>query len=196
MGKSLKSKFGGKSGAKVAQKQAVANKAPVQVQKAIVKPKSVSGKPPKKPKRPLSAYMLYSNKVRSGIMDELRARYGYLDLGTIAREISERWADLEDKDRKKYERMAAKRKETYRGLMETYQEATDPIGALRKKYEHLIPKRPASAYSLFCADEKQRKKVKDSDGDQGMWAKFAELWKAASAKEKASYEEQSKKEKA
>merc|ERR1719424_404887 len=151
---------------------------------------------PLKPKRALSSYMVFCNKYRGDVIDEMRAKWGSVELPDMARELADRWSDLEDKDKKQFQRKAAKRKETQQSKMEVYQAATDPIGYLKKKHEHLIPKRPACAYFLFIAEPSQRLKaqqlLKNADGNEEgrINSKLAEVWKSLSAEERAVYDQQ------
>jgi hypothetical protein len=115
--------------------------------------------------------------------------------------LSERWANADKKEKTKYQRLAAKRKQTWNEKMQAYREAADPVGFLRNKYGDRIPKRPPSAYQLFCADERQRKKAsesiriakeKGSEGveDVNLWSMLGEMWRTLPPKEKEPYESQ------
>jgi len=172
----------------------------------IKKPTTKPGVVPKKPKRALSAWMLFCNKNRQQVIGELRLKYGTVELADIASELGERWRDLEDKDKKKFERMAAKRKQTQQAKMQAYQEAVDPLGALKRKYQHLIPKRPTTPYFLYIADETQRlraaeelrknkRQKAEGEDEAGLNAKLAEMWKASADEEKQPYVLQYEKEK-
>jgi hypothetical protein len=140
-------------------------------------------------------------------MAEHKSQWGSIELGEIQRVLSERWADIEDKEKAKYERMAAKRKEKTQGLMDVYQAAVDPVGYLKKKYEHLIPKRPRNPYWIFQMDDKQRQaataalkqpkrqKVEGEEQETRVAAKLHEMWTEMSDEDKAPYTEKSKEEK-
>lgn len=125
-------------------------------------------------------------------MEQVRRDYGSVELDMVAKELGERWSDLEDKDRSKFQKMAAKRKETFQAKMDNYQAATDPLGYLKKQYDHLIPKRPMTPYFLFLSDEAQRKKALQAGGtdETRMTKKLSELWKALTPESKATYEYQ------
>lgn len=189
--------------------KAAATPKPAKTVKRQVETESVTknGRTISKPKRAASAYMLFCHKIRPDVMATLKFKYGSTSLPDIARELGERWADLDEKDKKKYEKMAARRKLTHQSKMEAYQEIADPISFLKKKYEHLIPKRPSSAYFLFNADPatrqkavaalKAQKRQKIEGGEEaGICATIAEMWKNLPAEKKEMYEKVYTKEKA
>jgi len=77
------------------------------------------------------------------------------------------------------------------------QQALDPIAALRKKYDKLIPKKPISAYHLFIADDSNQNKAREAlkdydrhamDTSTSQQAKLADMWKSLTPTERAPYE--------
>jgi len=156
-----------------------------------------------KPKRAQTSYMIFCGDIRGEITTAYQAKHGKANLGEIAKLMSVRWAALVEAEKSTYEQRAAKCKSEHEELMKAYTEATDPAGCLKKKFEHLIPKKPMAAYFLFSRDEAQREKaaaaVKASAGDGAdasvtkMASKLGEMWKAMSASEKAVFETQQKK---
>merc|ERR1719277_268748 len=120
--------------------------------------------------------------------------------GEIAKEISTRWAALSEAGKQPYEERAAADKQRFAKELKAYLEASDPAGTLRNKYQHLIPKKPTTAYFLFSADSANREKAAEAlkaDGKEAgakqLASRLSEMWKAASAEEKATYEERYKK---
>lgn len=167
------------------------------VKKAMIKQ---SKQVPLKPKKAPSAYLLFCNKHRELVMAELRKKFGSSELPDIARELGERWGDLDEKEKRKYEKMAAKRKETHQAKMQAYQARVDPVGAFKKKHAHLIPKRPTTPYFLFGAEPEQRRKASEElgggAGEARIAAKLAEMWRALPESEKEPYVRQFQEEKA
>lgn len=156
-----------------------------------------------KPKRAQSAYMLFTGDIRSEVTKEYQAKHGKANLGEIAKLMSARWAALGEAEKKVYDEKAAEAKAEHEEKMKEYKEATDPAGCLKKKFEHLIPKRSPGAYFLFTMDETQRQKaaeaVKASNGGNSdashkeVTGKLGEIWKAMSAKDREPFEAQHKK---
>mmetsp|Transcript_82827 Transcript_82827/g.192464 ORF Transcript_82827/g.192464 Transcript_82827/m.192464 type:complete len:320 (-) Transcript_82827:60-1019(-) len=155
-----------------------------------------------KPKKAATPYILFGNKVREDIAQELKAKGdGKASLGDIAKEIAARWAALGEAEKKEFEDLASEDKTRYASEFKVYLESSDPAGALRAKYAHMIPKKPLTAYFLFNQDPAQReraaaalKETGSETGNKQITSKLAELWKAASAEEKAPYEERYKQE--
>jgi len=156
-----------------------------------------------KPKRATTAYMHFNNEARDEVTKEYREKHdGKMSIGDIAKIISARWAALDDAGKKKYEDLALESKLKQEVEMKAYLEESDPAGCLKKKYEHLIPKKPSSTYFLFNQDPAQRQKaeatLKAATGDaefsvKMMSSKLGEMWKSLSATEKGVFEEQHKK---
>lgn len=156
-----------------------------------------------KPKRAASAYFLYNNEIREAVTKEQREKNGgKANLGAVAKEVSVRWAALGEAEKKVLEDKAAEDRQRYAKEFAAYLEASDPAGTLRKKYQDLIPKKPMTAYFLFSQDAANREKAAEALKAAGtaepamkqITGKLAEMWKAASAEEKAPFEERCKKE--
>merc|ERR1712096_350062 len=84
------------------------------------------GKKPKdknKPKRPMSAYMLFSNASRAKVQEELNTT----DFGPVAKKISEMWANIDESAKAKYDAKNAKVKAKYAKDLAKYKQS--------KKYE-------------------------------------------------------------
>jgi len=155
---------------------------------------------PQKPKRPLSAYWLFTNKVREAVTQEIKEKNnGKANFGEVAKTMSTRWAALSKEEKKEFEDQAEDDKQRYAQELKVYLEASDPAGTLRKKYEHLIPKKPMTAYFLFSQDPTQREKATAALKEAGvevdnkkLASKLGEMWKATSAEEKMTFEERHK----
>ena len=177
----------------------------LKVQKTIEKRVSdkVKAPRPKKapvmPKRAASSYLLFCKKYRQEVMWNLRKEYGSVDIIEISKILAERWADASQSEKAKFEKQASKRKELREQKMQVYIDATDPIAALRKHYDHMIPKRATTPYFVFLADKAQREKavkeLKRQRSKLSVTAKLTELWKVMTADQKAYYEEKFKNDK-
>merc|ERR1711972_257789 len=120
-------------------------------------------------------------------------------LGDIAKAIGARWAALPDDGKKEFEVLAEEDRKRYDREMQAYLEASDPAGCLRKKYGHLIPKKPLTAYFLFIQDATQREKATEllksagaETAHKNVNSKLAEMWKTVDADVKKSFEEAAK----
>lgn len=157
-----------------------------------------------KPKKAVSGYWIFTGKVREEVSKEIKEKNGgKASLGDTAKAMAAKWAALTAEEKKPFEEQAVEDKKRYEAELKVYQEAMDPAGVLRKKYEHLIPKKPMTPYFLFSQDTVQREKAAALLKEAGAEAsnkqivgKLAELWKAASTEEKAPFEERNKKESA
>lgn len=72
-----------------------------------VKPRSE--KDPNAPKRPLSAFFIFSGEQRS----KIKAEFPDLSIGDVAKKLGKKWAEQTPADRKPFELKAAKLKEKY-----------------------------------------------------------------------------------
>jgi len=156
-----------------------------------------------KPKKAVSAYWLFSNEIREAVTKESREKNGgKANMGAIAKEMASRWGALSEAEKKPYEDRAAEDKQRYAKEFAAYQEASDPAGTLRKKYQELIPKKPMTPYFLYTQDAAKREKATEAlkvagtaePNNKQLVSKLAEMWKAGSAEEKAPFEERYKKE--
>jgi len=83
------------------------------------KAKQSYGKKPKDknaPKRPMSAYFIFSNEVRERVQEELDSR----DFGQVAKAIKALWDNLSENERAKYQSKAAKAKTAYEKVRAKY----------------------------------------------------------------------------
>lgn len=90
--------------------------------------------------------------------------------------------------------MAAKDKERYQKAMKNYTPSADDGKSKKKKKDPNAPKRPLSAFFLYCHDE--RPKVKETYPDYGVAEcakELAQRW--ATCKNKDKYEAQAAQEK-
>ena len=123
---------------------------------------------------------------------------GKVKLGDIAKKILQIGSRFQRPIKRSMWRKADKLR--YATELKTYLEASGPAGALRKKYQDMIPKKPNTAYFLFIQDSTIREKASEAlktDGKEAgtkqLASKLGEMWKAASSEDKARFEEEFKK---
>jgi len=152
-----------------------------------IKPKKARKVDPNAPKRPRSAYILFCKDEREKVKEEFPG----LSQPEIMSKMGARWKTVTPKRKKKYEKMSQKDKERYGEEKKAY---AKPKG----------PKRPLSAYLLFCQEFRQQ--IKDENPDMKftevgkelgrMWRedygdkKKRKKWMDLSSKEKERYKEE------
>merc|ERR1712029_414188 len=124
-----------------------------QPQKVTVAPNNskVNSKPikdPNAPKKPLSAYFLFSQEER------LKVEEAYPDysITEVAKELGRRWASIDPAVKQSYE-------QRYQESRIQYEQALQAYKPQKKKKDPNAPKQPLSAYFLFSQEE--RLKVKE-----------------------------------
>merc|ERR1712070_398367 len=71
------------------------------------------------PKRPMSAFMFFSNDMRPKVQAEL----GTSDFGPVAKKVSELWQNIDASTKAKYEAQNEKAKAKYAKALETYKKS-------------------------------------------------------------------------
>ncbi|KAL5104479.1 High mobility group-T protein [Taenia crassiceps] len=145
-----------------------------------------------KPKRALSPYAVFVQSMR----DEHKKKNpsASIDFSAFSKECSAKWKALSAKEKKKYEDIAAKDKERYQKAMKNY---TPPSSddKKKKKKDPNAPKKPMSAFFLFCQDERPKVREAHPDWSVGQCAKeLASRWEQC--KNRSKYETQASQEKA
>ncbi|CAF0818843.1 unnamed protein product [Didymodactylos carnosus] len=84
-------------------------------------PRASKNKDPNAPKRPLSAFFLFSQDERPGIKQKNSA----LSVADVAKQIGERWRGAGDDVKKKYEKLAKEAKEKYEKEFAAYKNSAD-----------------------------------------------------------------------
>merc|ERR1711964_583797 len=80
------------------------------------------GKKPKdknQPKRPMSAYFLFSNDMRPKVQAELETK----EIGPVAKKMSKAWANLDERSKAKYDAKNQKAKAKYAKDLVKYQKS-------------------------------------------------------------------------
>lgn len=146
-------------------------------------------KDPNAPKRWRTSYILFCGDHR----EKVKKENPDLNNLEITSKLGELWKGVSDKEKKKYEDLAAKDKARYNKDMESY---TPPSDAeveekpKKSKKDREGPKHTTTSYMFFCKDV--REQVEKETGKKGKEA-MAELgrrWKELSDEEKAPYIEQ------
>jgi len=109
-------------------------------------------KDPNAPKKPLSAYFLFSQEERLKVKSENPE----LSITEVAKELGKRWATLEPSIKQSYEHRYQDSRKLYDAEMSQYKPQ-------KKKKDPNAPKQPLSAYFIFSTEE--RLKVKEGNPD-------------------------------
>jgi len=105
-------------------------------------------KDPNAPKKPLSAYFLFSQEERL----KVKAENPDLSITEVAKELGKRWATLDPSLKHSYEQRYQEARKLYEAEMSHYKPQ-------KKKKDPNAPKQPLSAYFIFSTEE--RLKVKE-----------------------------------
>ena len=107
------------------------------------------GKPmkdPNAPKKPLSAYFLFTQEERL----KVKAEFPNYSITEVANELGRRWAQIDPAIKQSYE-------QRYQEFVRQYVQAYKPQ---KKKKDPNAPKQPLSAYFLFSQEERLKVKAK------------------------------------
>lgn len=144
-----------------------------------------ANRPVEKPKKAKTAFWLFSVSMQKEIAREQDVMAKGLAAGGYAKA-----------DKLFWEAKAAEDQRRHDDELRAYQELHDPLGALRTKCKHLIPRKPPSPLALFSQDTVQRRRAVSAFEAEGKAANSRQLakmlsrmWKAASDSERAEYEE-------
>lgn len=140
----------------------------------------------KKPKGRMSAYTFFVQTCR----EEHRKKHPNenVNFTEFSKKCAERWKQMTEKEKKRFADMAEKDKQRYDREMATYVPVNDN-GRKRKKKDPNAPKRPLSAFFLFCADERASVKALHPNYSVGEVAKeLGERWNKVPAEVKSKYE--------
>jgi ABC-type transporter MlaC component len=142
----------------------------------------------KKPKGRMSAYTFFVQTCR----EEHRKKHPTenVNFTEFSKKCAERWKQMTDKEKKRFAEMADKDKVRYDREMATYTPANEVGGSRkRKKKDPNAPKRPLSAFFLFCADERANVKALHPSYSVGEVAKdLGEKWNKVTPEQKQKYE--------
>lgn len=155
-----------------------------------VKPKKrgKKRKDPNKPKKFMTAYILYSNNVRSSVSTaNPEAKFG-----DIARLISKQFKALDEDEKAKWNELARQDKERYQREMENYDPPSDDDedgGTRKKKKDPNAPKRNMSAFFIYSNDVRPAVRAENPGIKFGDVARLiSSKFKGLSTEERAKYD--------
>jgi uncharacterized short protein YbdD (DUF466 family) len=142
----------------------------------------------KKPKGRMSAYTFFVQTCR----EEHRKKHPNenVNFTEFSKKCAERWKQMTDKEKKRFAEMADRDKVRYDREMSNYTPPAAEGGRnKRKKKDPNAPKRPLSAFFLFCHDERPGVKAIHPTYSVGDVAKeLGERWNKVTPDVKAKYE--------
>ncbi|XP_068176947.1 high mobility group protein B2a [Antennarius striatus] len=141
-------------------------------------------KDPKKPKGKMTSYAFFVATCR----EEHKKKHPGAAVGfsEFSKKCSERWKTMSHKEKVKFEEMAKTDKARYEEEMKGY---VPPKGVKnKKKKDPNAPKRPPSAFFVFCSEHRPKIKEENPGSSIGDIAKkLGELWSAQTPKDKAPF---------
>jgi len=156
-------------------------------------------KDPNKPKGPKTAYTCFTDELR----ETRKANGEPYDIGTVSKESSDKWKEMDEDEKAPYVKKAEKDKKRYQKEMESYIPPSDSDSdddrpkKKKKKKDPNAPKRNQSAYFMFS--NANREKVKKELGGSAKITEIAsalgEKWRNLTPEEKIPFEELAAKDK-
>jgi len=144
-----------------------------------------------KPKVAATAYSFFLKEFQSNFL-------GSRLKGKLNEAASGVWESFSEADKQPYLEKAAKDEERFDEEQEQYLISlalVDPVGALKLKYQHLIPQSPPGVYYMFAQSEDEVKKATEALKKESkpselkhVAAKLVEMWTSLSEAEKQPYE--------
>ncbi|XP_028655171.1 high mobility group protein B1b isoform X2 [Erpetoichthys calabaricus] len=148
------------------------------------------GRDPKKPRGKMSSYAYFVQTCR----EEHKKKHpdASVNFSEFSKKCSERWKTMSAKEKGKFEDLAKQDKLRYEREMKTY---VPPKGEKKKRAKDPnAPKRPPSAFFIFCSDYRPKIKAESPGLSIGDVAKkLGEMWNSTSAEDKQPYEKKAAK---
>ncbi|XP_036065328.1 LOW QUALITY PROTEIN: high mobility group protein B2, partial [Onychomys torridus] len=145
---------------------------------------------PNKPKCKMSPYAFFMQLC----WEEHKKKHpdSSVNFAEFSKKYSERWKTMSAKEKSKFEDLAKSDKARYDREMKNY---VPPKGDKKgKKKDPNAPKRPPSAFFLFCSEHRPKIKSEHPGLSIGDTAKkLGEMWSEQSAKDKQPYEQKAAK---
>lgn len=146
-------------------------------------------KDPNAPTKAKTSYILYCMDMRQSVKD----KNPDMKATEITSKLGKMWNALSDNKKSQYNKKAEEDKKRYEQEMESYtppeNSGGDSAAGKKRKRDPNSPKKPLSAYMLYCKDA--REELKDSQPDlkgKDVMREMAKGWKKLSDDEKAPYE--------
>lgn len=149
--------------------------------------KENKGKNAGKPKGRMSAYTFFVQTCR----EEHRKKHPNenVNFTEFSKKCAERWKQMTEQEKKRFASMADKDKQRYDREMANYVPPAGEGGRKRKKKDPNAPKRPLSAFFIFCADERPAVKAIYPTYSVGDVAKeLGDRWNKIQPEAKSKYE--------
>ncbi|XP_044078093.1 high mobility group-T protein-like isoform X1 [Siniperca chuatsi] len=148
------------------------------------------GKDPTKPRGKMSSYAYFVQTCR----EEHKKKHpeASVNFAEFSKKCSERWKTMSAKEKGKFEDLARQDKARYEREMMSYV----PVrGGKKKKFKDPnAPKRPPSAFFIFCSDFRPKVKGETPGLSIGDVAKrLGEMWNSTAAEDKQPYEKKAAK---
>jgi len=122
----------------------------MQTNSSNIKPNQKPMKDPNAPKKPLSAYFLFSQDERL----KVKAEFADYSITDVAKELGRRWATIDPGLKQQYE-------QRYQSARKVFDQEMSAYKPHKKKKDPNAPKQPLSAYFIFSTEE--RLKVKNEN---------------------------------
>ncbi|XP_067842088.1 high mobility group protein B1-like [Heptranchias perlo] len=146
----------------------------------------VRGGDPKKPRGKMSSYAFFVQTCR----EEHKKKHpdAGVNFAEFSKKCAERWKTMSPKEKLKFEEKAKEDKVRWEKEMKNYEPPTGAKKQKRKKDPN-APKRPPSAFFVFCADWRPKIKEENPGATIGDIArKLGVRWNATAANDKVPYE--------
>ncbi|KAM3843018.1 high mobility group protein B2-like [Diretmus argenteus] len=144
-------------------------------------------KDPTKPRGKTSSYAYFVQTCRE---EHKKKHPGTpVNFSEFSKKCSERWKTMSAKEKVKFEDLAKTDKVRYDEEMRSYIPPKGSKGSNKRKKDPNAPKRPPSAFFVFCSDHRPKIKGEHPGISIGDIAKkLGELWSKQGPKDKAPYE--------
>ncbi|XP_005808478.1 high mobility group-T protein-like [Xiphophorus maculatus] len=148
------------------------------------------GKDPTKPRGKMSSYAYFVQTCR----EEHKKKHpdASVNFAEFSKKCSERWKTMSAKEKGKFEDLAKQDKARYEREMLSYVPAR---GGKKKKFKDPnAPKRPPSAFFIFCSEFRPKVKGENPGLSIGDVAKrLGEMWNSTASEDKQPYEKKADK---